>query len=58
MANYTISADAGGTFLDLVLVDDTGRIAVGKSLHTPNNPEVGIMEAVGIAAKALDLDAQ
>ena len=55
---YVISADAGGTFLDLVLVGQSGRISVGKSLHTPKTPEKGIMEAVSIAAKGMDTTAE
>ncbi len=58
MSDYIISADAGGTFLDLVLVDRKGAIAVGKSLHTPETPEVGIMRAVSIAAESLNLAAE
>lgn len=58
MSEFIISADAGGTFLDLVLVDRSGRIAVGKSLHTPDTPEVGIMRAVSVAAESMNLAAE
>lgn len=56
--DFLLSADAGGTFLDLVLVDSLGRIAAGKSLHTPARPEVGIMRAVADAAASLGHEAQ
>lgn len=55
---YVVSADAGGTFLDLVIVDSSGRIGVGKALHTPEKPEVGILSAISVAANDLDTDAE
>jgi len=56
-SNFLLSADAGGTFLDLVLADEDGQISVGKALHTPETPEVGILQAVTAAAQPLGLSA-
>lgn len=39
-----IGIDIGGTFTDLVLVDDAGRVVVGKLLTTPKNPADGVHE--------------
>lgn len=56
--DFVLSADAGGTFLDLVLVSSTGQISVGKALHTPETPAVGILNAIDIAAGPLGLTAR
>ncbi|MDQ3942406.1 MAG: hydantoinase/oxoprolinase family protein, partial [Actinomycetota bacterium] len=49
---YRAGIDIGGTFTDLVLIDDeTGRLAVGKVLSTPEDPseavEEGLIELLG-----------
>ena len=49
---YRAGVDIGGTFTDLVLIDDeTGRLAVGKVLSTPEDPseavEEGLIELLG-----------
>ena len=36
---YRVGVDIGGTFTDLVLIDDaTGERAIGKILTTPKDP--------------------
>ncbi|MGH2369499.1 MAG: hydantoinase/oxoprolinase family protein, partial [Chloroflexota bacterium] len=53
--------DVGGTFTDLLLVDDaTGAAWVGKTLTTPEDPSVGVrtglaeaLAAAGVSAEAL-----
>jgi N-methylhydantoinase A/oxoprolinase/acetone carboxylase beta subunit len=49
--SYILSVDAGGTFLDLVVVNSDGRIGVGKALHTPEKPENGIFAGIAQAAE-------
>ena len=49
---HRVGIDIGGTFTDLVLIDDeTGRRAVGKVLTTPEDPsegvESGLVELLG-----------
>jgi len=49
---YRAGIDIGGTFTDLVLIEDeTGRLAVGKVLSTPEDPseavEEGLIELLG-----------
>jgi N-methylhydantoinase A len=40
---HRVGIDIGGTFTDLVLIDDeTGRRAVGKVLTTPDDPSEGV----------------
>ncbi len=50
--HHRVGIDIGGTFTDLVLIDDeTGRRAVGKVLTTPEDPseavENGLLELLG-----------
>src|SRR5919107_693693 len=49
---HRVGVDIGGTFTDLVLIDDeTGRRSVGKVLSTPEDPsegvETGLVELLG-----------
>jgi N-methylhydantoinase A len=47
-----LGIDIGGTFTDLVLMDDDGRISTAKALTTPGELEIGVLNAVALAAKA------
>jgi N-methylhydantoinase A len=53
---YRIGIDVGGTFTDLVAVDDSGRVALAKSASTPSDPSLGVMEGLGLLAAELDKD--
>ncbi len=53
---YRIGIDVGGTFTDLVAVDDAGRVALAKAASTPADPSVGVMEGLGLLAAALGAD--
>jgi hypothetical protein len=33
--HYVVGVDIGGTFTDCVVVDEAGRVTIGKSLSTP-----------------------
>jgi N-methylhydantoinase A len=58
----SLGVDVGGTFTDFVLLDErTSRIVVGKSLTTPDDPGVGILdgtrrllERVGMSLASVD----
>lgn len=41
-----VATDIGGTFTDLVYVDEEGNVGVGKSHTTPPNFEKGIMDVI------------
>jgi N-methylhydantoinase A len=53
---YRIGMDVGGTFTDMVAVDDAGRVTLAKAASTPGDQSIGVMEGVGRLAEALGLD--
>jgi N-methylhydantoinase A len=55
MMDYVISTDTGGTFVDAVIVDSNGILAVGKHSSTPKEPARGILGAAAAAARNFDL---
>ena len=52
--SYKIGIDVGGTFTDLVAVDDKGRVVHTKTASTPDDQSVGVMEGLALLASALD----
>ena len=50
---FRISVDTGGTFTDIVVMDDAGQQTIGKALTTKNRIFVGMREAVEVAARDL-----
>jgi N-methylhydantoinase A len=46
-----ISVDTGGTFTDVVLVDEAGRLAIGKALTTPERVFDGMAGALAVVAE-------
>ena len=46
-----LGVDIGGTFTDLVLLDDDGELITTKALSTPGELEVGVFDAVQNAAE-------
>ena len=51
--NYRAGADVGGTFTDLVAMDEAGRVIVAKAPTTPVDQSDGVMDA--IAKAGIDL---
>ena len=51
-----IGIDVGGTFTDLVAVDEAGRSTLAKSASTPADPSVGVLTGLGLLAEALGTD--
>jgi N-methylhydantoinase A len=49
-APWRIGVDVGGTFTDIVMVDRTGAIEVGKVPSTPRDPSEGVIDAIEAAA--------
>jgi len=53
---YQISADTGGTFIDVVIRDSEGREEIGKSLTTHDRVSRGLFKAIETAAEPFGLD--
>ncbi len=50
---YRIGIDVGGTFTDLVAVDDAGLATLAKVPSTPNDPSIGVIDGLELLAVAL-----
>jgi N-methylhydantoinase A len=55
MMNYVVGVDIGGTFTDCVVVDEEGRVTIGKSLSTPADFSQGALSLAEDAANNLGL---
>lgn len=53
--SYAIGVDVGGTFTDLVLIDDEGGIRTGKVPSTPADQSVGVINGLEKMAGELGL---
>jgi N-methylhydantoinase A len=53
--NYIVGVDIGGTFTDCVVIDEEGRVTIGKSLSTPEDFSQGALSATSDAAQNLGL---
>src|SRR5216683_3629083 len=53
---YRIGVDVGGTFTDLVAVDDFGAATLAKVPSTPDDPSVGVLDGLKLLADTLDLE--
>src|SRR4030095_15012410 len=53
---YRIGIDVGGTFTDLVAVDERGRVTLAKATSTPRDQSLGVMEGLGLLAEVLGVD--
>ena len=53
---FRIGIDVGGTFTDLVAVDDLGRVTLAKSASTPSDPSIGVMDGLDLLAAEVSLD--
>ena len=55
---YRISVDTGGTFTDMVLLDEAGAFHVGKSLTTPDRISEGMFGALEVIASDIGTPAR
>ena len=53
---YRIGVDVGGTFTDLVAVDDSGLTVLEKVPSTPEDPSIGVLDGLALLAAALGID--
>src|SRR6184192_1189990 len=51
-----IGIDVGGTFTDLVAVDERGRVVLAKAASTPRDPSEGLLDGLGLLAVELGTD--
>lgn len=51
-----VGVDIGGTFTDLMLVDDGGRVEIGKTLTTPDDPSEGVERVLGETLQRIGRD--
>lgn len=52
---YSVGTDIGGTFTDMVVVDDRSEVRVFKTPTTPQDRSVGVIEGFKLAAAELGL---
>ena len=53
---YRVGVDVGGTFTDLVAVDDRGLVTFAKAASTPRDPSLGILDGLRLLAHELGVD--
>jgi N-methylhydantoinase A len=53
---YRIGIDVGGTFTDLVAVDDGGHVTVAKAPSTPRDPSEGLLDGLRLLAAEVRTD--
>ena len=54
--SYRIAVDVGGTFTDVVAVDDNGTVTFAKAPTTPDNQAVGTLNGIAKLADQLGQD--
>src|SRR3982075_540098 len=52
---FTIGIDVGGTYTDLVAIDETGKAVFAKSPSTPSDQSVGVMAGLEELARRLQM---
>ncbi len=57
MAHY-IGVDTGGTFTDLVIIDDSGQVHFDKAFSTPRDPAEGVLAALDACSGLLGQSAR
>src|ERR1700733_13670757 len=50
VTNMYLGIDIGGTFTDLVLMDEDGNISTAKAPTTPGELEKGVFDAIALVA--------
>src|SRR5258708_29118226 len=53
---YRMGIDVGGTFTDLVAVDERGEVTLARGASPPADPSLGVMDGLDRLALGLDLD--
>ena len=53
---YRVGIDVGGTFTDLVAVDEFGRTTLAKVSSTPSDPSIGVLDGLKLLADMLEIE--
>jgi len=53
---YRIGVDVGGTFTDLVAVDNAGKATLTKVPSTPEDPSIGVLDGLRLLAETLGME--
>jgi N-methylhydantoinase A len=53
---YVVGVDTGGTFTDMICVDEKGDYIVVKTPSTPENPSLAVIESLRKAGAQLGID--
>ena len=53
---YVVGIDIGGTCTDCVVVDEGGKVTLGKVFSTPPDFSSGILDSVGVVAEELGIE--
>lgn len=56
MRKFKLGVDVGGTFTDLVAIDDAGNTVIAKSPSTPEDQSVGVIQGLIVLAERLGTD--
>ncbi|HEY3187928.1 MAG TPA: hydantoinase/oxoprolinase family protein, partial [Solirubrobacteraceae bacterium] len=51
-----VAIDVGGTFTDVVAIDDGGRVVIAKAPSTPRDPSDGLVDGLRLLAESLGTD--
>src|SRR5690625_4643458 len=54
--NLRIGVDVGGTFTDMVLVDDRSAVSTFKVPSVPEDPSQGVLNVLRHAARQMDIE--
>ena len=52
---YRIGIDVGGTFTDVVAIDQSGRVTLAKAASTPQDQSIGVIDGLTRLAERLNL---
>ena len=52
---YKLGIDVGGTFTDFILISESGDTAIHKTLSTPEDPSIAVMDGIPELAKIIHL---
>lgn len=55
MGRYIIGVDTGGTYTDVSVIDENGKMTIGKASTTPDRLQEGVIDALENAAQNLGI---